>query len=146
MMPTPDAKRPTPRFMTELERTLLEELKSISADESVLSAGQDQGMFNAVTVDKKPSGSSPKSSPKEEKPAKGKGKSGKNGQKGKKGPVEASADGKKKQNFQNFQKRFLTTVERNISVSIFKRVHVHGEKTAGPNMKWQCWTNPMTRR
>ena len=52
MMATPEAKRPTSRFMTELERTLLDELKAISADENVLSVGQDQGMVNSVNVDK----------------------------------------------------------------------------------------------
>ena len=52
MMATPDAKRPTSRFMTELERTLLDELKAISADENVMSVGQDQVMINSVNVDK----------------------------------------------------------------------------------------------
>ena len=52
MMATPDAKRPTSRFMSELERTLLEELKAISADEIVMSVRQDQGMVNAVNVDR----------------------------------------------------------------------------------------------
>ena len=60
MMATPEAKMPTPRFMTELERTLLAELKSISADENVLSAGQEQGMINSVNVDKNTSGTGPK--------------------------------------------------------------------------------------
>ena len=48
LMSTPDAKRPTTRFMMELERTLLEELKSMSADENVLSS--EQGLVNAVQV------------------------------------------------------------------------------------------------
>ena len=48
MMAKPEAKRPTPRFMADLERALLEELKSIAADENVLLAGQ--GMVNNVQV------------------------------------------------------------------------------------------------
>ena len=53
--------------MTELERTLLEELKAISADENVLSAGQDQGMVNAMNVDRVNQGTPTR----EQKPPKG---------------------------------------------------------------------------
>ena len=46
MMSLPDAKRPTTSFMADMERALLEELKSIAADENVLTV--EQGMINAV--------------------------------------------------------------------------------------------------
>ena len=55
LMSTSDAKRPTSRFMEKLERTLLEELKSIAADENVLTS--EQGLYgNSVQVNPQSTG------------------------------------------------------------------------------------------
>ena len=54
LMAGPDAKRPTAGFMGQLERTLLDELKSIAADENVLQA--DSAFANAAHVPPSPRG------------------------------------------------------------------------------------------